>query len=85
MTARRNWQNFIIVFGAASLGISMHLIHIYVKPLKQFMQVNFLFESLCIGSGPRTALHFEPRPTDSHFIVLEFANCQRYLGPAGYQ
>ncbi|KAK9831288.1 hypothetical protein WJX74_010628 [Apatococcus lobatus] len=41
-----DWQNFIIIFGAASLGISMHLIHIYVKPLKQFMQLMYLTGTL---------------------------------------
>ncbi len=43
---RRDWQNFIIIFGAASLGVSMHLIHIYVKPLKQFMQVTLVIHDI---------------------------------------
>jgi uncharacterized integral membrane protein len=34
----REWENVISITGAAGLGVSLHLIHIYVTPIKRFIQ-----------------------------------------------
>ncbi|EIE22348.1 hypothetical protein COCSUDRAFT_33484 [Coccomyxa subellipsoidea C-169] len=44
----REWQNAICLIGAGGLGVSLVLIHIYVAPLKRFIQL--LWASGVIGS-----------------------------------
>ena len=43
----REWQNVICLIGAGGLGVSLVLIHIYVAPLKRFIQL--LWASGVIG------------------------------------
>ncbi len=38
-TARRDWQNAVALMGAGGFGLSLYLIHIYVTPLKRFLQL----------------------------------------------
>lgn len=35
----RDWQDPICIAGAGGLGVSLVLIHIYVAPLKRFLQI----------------------------------------------
>lgn len=35
----RDWQNGIALLGAGGFGLSLFLIHIYVAPLKRFLQL----------------------------------------------
>jgi uncharacterized integral membrane protein len=35
----RAWQNAVALFGAGGLGMSLFLIHIYVAPMKRFLQL----------------------------------------------
>lgn len=44
---RRGFQNLIAVVGTSGLGASYFLIHIYVTPLKRFLQA--LFAMGCLG------------------------------------
>lgn len=37
--ACRDWQNGVAVLGAGGFGLSLFLIHIYVAPLKRFLQL----------------------------------------------
>ena len=33
------WQNAVVAAGVAGLGASLYLVHMYVTPIKRFMQV----------------------------------------------
>ncbi len=34
------WQNAVVAAGVAGLGASLYLVHMYVTPIKRFMQVS---------------------------------------------
>ena len=40
------WQNAVVAAGVAGLGASLYLVHMYVTPIKRFMQVRPL-QTLC--------------------------------------
>ena len=40
------WQNAIVISGAAGVGVSLYLVHMYVTPIKQLIQVAWL--SACL-------------------------------------
>lgn len=60
-------QNAIVISGAAGVGLSLFLVHMYVTPIKQFIQVTLLYElSHC------ARLHI----TD-HYVVCFSGSVQR--------
>ena len=41
------WQNAVVAAGVAGLGASLYLVHMYVTPIKRFMQVSMLCTICC--------------------------------------
>ena len=41
------WQNAVVAAGVAGLGASLYLVHMYVTPIKRFMQVSTLCITCC--------------------------------------
>jgi uncharacterized integral membrane protein len=41
------WQNAVVAAGVAGLGASLYLVHMYVTPIKRFMQVSMLCITCC--------------------------------------
>ena len=41
------WQNAVVAAGVVGLGASLYLVHMYVTPIKRFMQVSMLCITCC--------------------------------------
>ncbi len=63
MCSRRDNGNALFLLGAGGLGVSLYLIHIYVTPLKRFVQVSRAFLAfILIPDSKLVCLHSDASP-----------------------